>query len=184
MSVYGIFSSMETGSLADWFGALATLAAVIVAIMIATTESRATRKRETHSQAEQISVWMVYFGITNKPYVVIQNSSSLPVYDAVIYYGTAYGAGAAQLKTNKGPISFLKIPPGQYYSKPPKSPGNNMHARAGIAISFRDSNGHFWKRDATGMLHQINAHPFKELGISEPIPSWGELLPLSPLKEP
>lgn len=75
------------------------------------------------------------------------------------------------------------VPPGQYFIDSPKHPGNGMHVKLGISISFRDSRGKFWRRDATGTLEEIVQHPFVANEIEQPIDSWSELTPLQDIKK-
>jgi len=176
---------LELGSLAEWFSGIGAFCAVIVAMAVATKDSRIRDKAEKRYQAEHISAWPVYFGLRGKKvFVLIANNSSLPVYDIAISYGAAYGAGGKYLTGSKMNRVVSLVPPGQYFIDSPKHPGNGMHVKLGISISFRDSRGKFWRRDATGTLEEIVQHPFMANEIEQPIDSWSELTPLQDIKKP
>lgn len=57
---------MELDSLAEWFSGIGALCAVIVAMAVATKDSRIRDKAEKRCQAEHISAWPVYFGLRGK----------------------------------------------------------------------------------------------------------------------
>ena len=176
---------LEAGSFAEWVSGIGTLLAVLVAMAIATRDARVREKTEKQHQAEQVSAWPVYFGLRNKKaFVLIANNSSLPVYDVAISYGAAYGAGGKYLTGSKMNRVVSLVPPGQYFIDSPKHPGHGMHVKLGISISFRDSGGKFWRRDATGTLEEIVHHPFVANEIEQPIDSWNELTPLQDIKKP
>ncbi len=176
---------LEAGSFAKWVSGIGTLLAVLVAMAVATRDSRVREKTEKQHQAEQVSAWPVHFGLRGKKvFVIIANNSSLPIYDVAISYGAAYGAGNKYFTGTKMNRVVSIVPPGQYFVDSPEHPGNGMHVKSGISISFRDSKGKFWCRDATGNLEEIAQHPFVANEIEQPIDAWSELTPLRDIKKP
>lgn len=163
-------TSIQWGTVADAFAAFGTFTAAAVAIWLAGREARRARKDAIVDQARRVSVWPL--GHTPRSYVMISNASNEPVYDMVISYGVAYGAGMAYQKGNKNQIFLLRVPPGRYSTDSAPHPGGGMNAQLSLSVSFRDSNGNYWRRDATGMLEQTKMHPFRELDIEEPISEW------------
>lgn len=176
---------MELGTLAEWFGAIGTLLAVVVALVVAFRDGRLRRKAERWRQAELISVWPVHFGrIKSKTYVYISNASKQPVFDVLISYGVAYGAGEACTKEPEYQRAVLRVPPGEYFVKAPKSHGGDMYVQLGFSISFRDINGRYWRRDARGVLAETSSDPFTEMDVSQPISKWELLDPIAPIERP
>ncbi len=165
------------GSAPEWLAAIGTILAVFAAIWIATREASSNRRREHIKQAESIAAWNSRSGGTIK--VIISNGSKLPIYDVVISYGAAYGAGLPYFKGNDDQAFILRVPPGKWSVAEPRNPGGGMHVQPGISISFRDSTGAYWRRDATGKLIETKQHPFKELDIHEPISIWRALTSLT-----
>ena len=143
-------SQIDFGSVAEWFAAVGTIAAVVVALYIATRETRRLQKRDRADQAHQISAWrLVQLG-----------------------YGVAYGAGPPFSLGNANQTFVVRIPPGRYLVKEPKRGGGGMSVLVGPSISFRDANGLFWRRDARGELIATKSSPFIEMEIEQPISNW------------
>ena len=169
-------SQIDLGSVAEWFAAVGTIAAVVVALYIATRETRRLQKRDRADQAHQISAWrLVQLGFGE---VVVSNASSLPIYDVLISYGVAYGAGPPFSLGNANQTFVVRIPPGRYLVKEPKHGGGGMSVLVGPSISFRDANGLFWRRDAKGELIATKASPFIEMEIKQPISTWVGATPI------
>lgn len=161
------------GTIPEWFGAVGTLAAVTVALGIALSDGRRRTAQSRREQAEKISVWKVHMeGDLDKSTVHIANGSHLPIYDVVLSYGVSYGKGERFTVGNKNQILVLKFPPGNHVIRPSHNPvklkSRNI-LKQGVAVSFRDSNGRFWRRDASGYLCKTRRHPFEELGIKQPV---------------
>lgn len=167
-------TSWNWGSIPEWFGAIGTLAAVIVALTIALRDDRRRFVQSRREQAEKISVWKVHpENNLYENYIHIANGSHLPIHDVVLSYGVSYGKGQKYSTGNQKQILVLKFPPGNHTIQPKHNPiklKNRSVLKYGVAISFRDSKGRFWRRDATGHLRETKQHPFEELGIKQPIP--------------
>lgn len=176
---------MDIGNIAEWFGSVSTLLAVIVALAIALHDGYLRRRSDTRRQAESISAWPVHFGLVKKKDLVyISNASRLPIYDVLISYGVAYGAGRPYSLGDKYQTAVLRIPPGDYFVKAPKNNGGGMHVQLGISISFRDINGKYWRRDARGVLAQTKNDSFTEMSINQPVSTWHLLDPVKPIEHP
>jgi len=163
---------IQLGNLSEAFGALATFLAVCVALYVSRKETISQMRREERSQAEKISAWPITRD--NLPKVVISNKSEEPIFEVVLSYGVAYGAGMAYLTGNDNLLFIRRVPPGESLSDEPRNPGGGMHIQTGIAISFRDAKGRYWRRDATGRL-QKTGPTFKELNVIEPVGDWAML---------
>ncbi len=173
---------MQVGNLAEWFGAVATFLAVVVALIVAFSDSVRTRILEKKSQASLVSVLIIRFGLAmKKDTVYVSNTSKQPIYDVFISYGVAYGSGDPYLRGDENQVAALRVPPGAYFMNVPKYPGRGMHAQLGLSISFRDNNGVYWRRDARGILIETKNDPFIELGIDQPFNKWEVLDPATPI---
>ena len=176
---------MNLGNAAEWFGAIGTLLAVIVALGIALRDGYLRRSSELRNQAESISAWPIHFGILRKKNLIyVSNSSRLPIYDVLVSYGVAYGAGQPFTKGDGYQSAILRIPPGDYFVNAPKNHGGGMHTQLGVSISFRDINGSYWIRDARGMLARTDNNPYVEMDVSQPIAQWQSLDPSTPIERP
>lgn len=172
------FAILDWGNIPEWIGAVGTSGAVIVALFIALSDERRRANRERREQAEKIGVWKTHQNdggsakSIEQSTIHVNNTSHLPIYDVVISYGSAYGSGAKYAMGDDNQILVLKLPPGLHNIPPRNNPITKKsanHLNEGVAISFRDSNGHFWRRDASGILQETDMHPFDELGIKQPI---------------
>jgi hypothetical protein len=175
---------VEVGSLAEWFAAIGTISAVFVAIWAATLEARKSRKRDLFSQANSVAACPISFGIVPKNHILITNNSNLPIYDVLLSYGVSYGAGPTYQKGNKYQVFIRRIPHGEFFSVEPKNLGKGMHTQNGISISFRDSRGVFWRRDARGMLVKTKGDPFEEMEIVHPVVNWTNITPTKSIGTP
>ncbi|UKA62766.1 hypothetical protein [Arthrobacter sp. FW306-04-A] len=180
VSVFG----MSMGDVATWAGAIATSAAVWVAILGLRTE-RARRiaaevERAAHlkrTQAERVFGW---FGgrVEGEDMVdslVVRNDSQLPIYNAVVSLVLLQGAGA---RTGEDLSSLdlrwtyqktvLVVPPGTWRVRV-QSGWQGMSRRAGVEVAFRDAQGSAWIRRANGMLEVLAEDPFDHLNVSRPV---------------
>jgi hypothetical protein len=168
---------IQLGNVSEAAGALATFLAVCVALYFSHEDTRNRAKKEKWSQAVRISAWPIRRGSEAK--VVISNVSLETISNVVLSYGVAYGAGLPYLKGNANLIFIKRVPPGQSLSPEPMNPGGGMHTQTGIAISFRDARGNYWRRDATGKLEPTKS-TFQELDVIEPIGEWANLTHYKP----
>ena len=177
--------NMQMGSLAEWFSAIATLLAVVIAFWVAFRDGRLRMSEDKKRQADAISAWEIFFGMRHdKPLIYVSNASRQPIHDVMISYGVAYGAGSSYATGDEYVAKLLKVPPGDYWVKPPKNHGGGMHIKLGISISFRDNAGHYWRRDARGVLSELKQDSFVASGVSLPVSDWANLDPVSPLVKP
>ena len=167
-------SQLDAGSFPEWFSAIGTVGAVIVALYVSIIDRKRRVAQNRREQAEKIGVWKTHrSGAYQLDTIYISNASHMPIFDIVISYGSSYGSEARYVTGDSQQILMIKIPPGLRKIDPSKNPikkRSRNHLTQGIAISFRDSNGLFWRRDASGVLIETKRHPFEELGIKQPIP--------------
>jgi len=174
-AVTSFLKSLNWGSVPDWFAATGTILAVIVALTIAGRDTRRVLSLNRRSQARKISAWQQIVQGTEVP--VIINTSTLPIYDIVVSYGVAYGAGDAYMTGNENQVFIQKLPPGRWRIKlSPQKPEEGMHIRLSLSICFRDADGNFWLRDATGVLKEIKQSPHVYMGIHNPIEKWSSFV--------
>lgn len=166
---------IQWGTVADAAAAIATFSAAGVAIWIAGREARQAKKQNTVDQAKRISAWPL--GHTPRSMIIVSNMSNEPTYDVLISYGVAYGAGLPYQNGNESQIFVLRVPPGKYSTGAAPHPGGGMHTQLSLSISFRDSEGNYWRRDATGKLEQTPLHPYREMNVTEPISHWEQITP-------
>lgn len=164
--------------------AIGTVASAAIAVRVAGADAR---DRRNH-QATQVSAWIDW--TTNsappdgepsgplQPQVVISNGSSSSIYEVVITWGAVQGAGQPYGMPAGGvPVCVPKVPPGRWRCPAPLYGGGGMHLVTDAAISFTDSAGRFWRRDAPGTLTQTSKSPLSDLEVVRPL-SYARLEPL------
>lgn len=165
----------------DLVSSIATVGALFAAIRNnkqTQTQFEYEKKRqytqELRNQAEKITVWFedndIHKTIDHKFNVhavprgiLIQNNSSLPIYNVIITEVGQIGAGP-------NPYGELqRIPENDYFSRrilfnilPPglwgqiiDTDGNGMHVVTALEISFTDAKGNNWIRRGNGSLERV-----------------------------
>lgn len=151
------------------FNLLLTTISVICTIGTFVFGPMHNREVEKRAQAETISAWDSDIHSARNPYeptdVVINNGSQSPIYDVVISFGVAAGAGPAYLTGDKA-TTIGTVPPGRWIGKAP-APDHGMFVQPNAAIAFRDANNQSWCRDAAGRLTEIT-DPYTHMEIILP----------------
>lgn len=136
---------------------------IISIIALIYTMSRDIIER-IRSQAIQITCWLDYDlkrSDDGKIPVSISNPSGIPIYDVVISVDLVcedWKKGLCGIRKESKQKEYVQcIPPGLYYVHAPYE-GEGGHQKFSASISFRDSGGHKWKRDAIGKLHMRNCY--------------------------
>lgn len=189
-----LFGWIWPGNVTDWgtvLGAIATAAAVVVALYVAGRDGRRARRADVWSQASKVSAWHADLLLGPRGHertekvVVILNESGAPIWDVCVSAGGQHGAASAWYEGNELNNCVTIIPPGRYRIPAPAgfdegaSPG--MNTRLDAAISFRDADGAFWRRDAAGHLARTKRNPFAELKIERPN-AWVQSVLLSDVR--
>ena len=149
----------------DWFdvatlcvtvvAAVATLAAVLVALRVATRDSRARRR----TQATMVSAWRGSMD-TRVPHstmdtVIVQNAATSAIYDVLISWAGSWGNAKSDSAEYSPTVRLSMIPPGSWYLQVPGNPGAAMDARTGVLMEFTDGAEARWMRTARGELRPI-----------------------------
>lgn len=102
-------------------------------------------------------------------FVHIANSSSEPVYEAVLSFDLVNYDMSTILQTGSDNCKYLHcIPPGDYVTVLPwRGPG--MHMKFGPSITFRDAAGLYWHRDANGILRRISKESVRFRKLDLPV---------------
>lgn len=147
----------------------ATIISVLCAIITVIVGPIRSAKNEIRAQAETISAWDRDINAKRIPKeptdVVINNGSQSPIYDVVVSFGVAAGAGPAYL-TGDNATTIGTVPPGRWIGKAP-APEHGMYVQPNVAIAFRDANDRSWCRDAKGQLAKID-DPYAYMKINLP----------------
>ena len=165
-------------------GGAAAVAAVIVALHQVRQEKRARAEELRRSQAEGVSCWFEGGPEESRPidnryvwqYVVLQNESESPVYDAIVSCVGVQGAGpAARGEESAGDYPCRRLvgvlPPGEWGTWLPTF-GQGMSVILGSEIAFRDARGVSWVRRGNGMLEEIQMDPVGFYRVGLPC-AWG-----------
>lgn len=174
-----------------WTGvsAIATLLAVVVALVAIVLDRRGRTAEERRAQARRVSAWISgwqasmeandyggpVFGVTHG---IISNASNEPVYRLLAWRvlypgGPATGEELMRDRSLPGsdPVAIDVVPPGRFaLGLPEFVPG--MLKRPAVEISFTDSGGRHWIRRLDGKLVEIKSPPAEHYGLSEPV-DWG-----------
>lgn len=131
------------------WSAVATGAAVVVALGFGASaewrllaDRRERRRREEVSQAQRVSAWTADGDV----FVVVLNGSDEPIWDVTVHAGS--GTSARTLVVGFAPPGSQTIP----VADTPSLVG--QHTRVPVPMTFRDSSGRAWRRDAAGRLHR------------------------------
>ena len=144
---------------------------------------KAIRKREEEiSQARYIAAWRDssidrHKGPegTNCCYspTVLQNSSTLPVYEVIISCVGQYGAGPAMHSEDNDGNSFewrtqvSPLPPGKWLVWLPTC-GSGMGGVTSVEVAFIDAAGRSWVRRGNGSLEAIPERPVTFFSVVQP----------------
>jgi hypothetical protein len=176
------------GLTADWwnaigaaFGALGTLAAVIVALILSVKQSREAEKKDRRRQAEKVTAWFDYNSQVeqsdqHKVYVVIhiRNASDQMIYDLIAQTVSVQGAfrssaiGDSEERNSEFGRRVGNLPPGETITQI-NTGGGGMHKRFGIELAFKDAAGQLWVRQGDGTLKQVKKHPLDLYNFSRPV---------------
>lgn len=166
--------------------AISILSALISLATFARTAWR-DHVREVHYQANAVSTWMTGTHVDDptlcdrKPMeeVILCNRSDQPVYDVVLSTGVQESNSPFRQHINSKVTDLAAIactvvgvlPPGVFRSVV-IAPSLGMSKRFQSIISFRDTAGNAWIRDANGKLHSLsnNTSTFEAMGCPLPPP--------------
>lgn len=134
-------------------------------------------EQDRRAQAERIAVWSETVG--SRPRAVISNFSDAPIWDALVSWGISNRSEAETVLRGEGTsVGVPILPPGRHLTEmPPLSEGGQMHTMMGLAITFRDSAGRFWQRDARGALNEVESEPIVALREYNPYGNWKSFYP-------
>lgn len=158
---------------ADWWSAIGTIAAVVVALVLAGKQSRDTLRRERQIQAEKITAWLD-FSTQVSVRLRVRNASDQLIYDLVAQAVSVQGAfrTTAVLDTEERNREFGaligNVPPGETVSEI-NTGGGGMHLRFAVEIAFRDAAGRFWLREGDGTIKEVKQHPLDLYNLSRPV---------------
>ena len=144
---------------------------------------KAIRKREEEiSQAQYIAAWRD--SSTNRRKgpdgsnccyspTVLQNSSTLPVYEVIVSCVGQYGAGPAMHGQDNDGNCFewrtqvSLLPPGKWLVWLPTC-GNGMGVVTSVEIAFVDAAGRSWVRRGNGSLESLSEIPITFFSVTQP----------------
>ncbi|MEC0710136.1 hypothetical protein P8881_21635 [Bacillus haynesii] len=180
----------------DWLGfmgsyiggiisGVATFATVIFAIyQLQTQQANAalnelkSQENEKRFQANKIAAWIDSENRRSQMLYSIQNSSDLPIYQAIITLVSIQGAGPPRNGDEVGGdykyrVLLVTIPPGKFYTVS-DSNGKGMHIEYGVEVAFTDAKGIHWVRKSNGQLKEIKKRPLEFYDIPLPV-SWSKV---------
>ncbi len=181
--------SVETdwiGATGQWASALASTAAVIAALWIATSENRRRNTQDIRHQAEQMAAWLEIDAEkaeeTGWADCVVQNNSGQLVYDVVI---SLVGVHGTYRRTAVKPDRSARGEGCQTYVGGPFPPGRRrlplgfhghfLQVRYGVELAFTDAAGRYWIRHANGFLEEVGQAPLVLYGSGPPGPGPGSI---------
>lgn len=120
------------------------------------------------NQAEKISCWIDYdnneFKYIDQVYVeraIIANNSNQPIYDVVISVNYVEDK-LSKIQVDLDYSAFVNcVPPGNY-SLNLKWLCTDLYKTYNAAICFRDINGHYWQRNAVGILSKAKSNVYRQ----------------------
>jgi hypothetical protein len=164
------------GDLATWVAAVGTVGAVVVALWLASRDSRERARGERRRQAETVTAWISggYSLVAGENRfvapVAVQNGSSQLVYRFIAsLVQDLRGQESSPQPGLKWRVFVGELPPGRSQFTI-EHPGGGMHFRAGIELAFQDAAGRWWVRKGNGRLDEIREDPAAHYGLGEPLP--------------
>ncbi|WP_432624331.1 hypothetical protein [Bifidobacterium sp.] len=158
----------------QWGSATQALAAIATCISLIWTFQAYNHTLYEDSQANKVSAWLSLKAPDNDPYrdgqrqwVNIRNSSTQSVYNVVISSGVIFGAGDASGKGREHASVIATLPPGEYQVDIPHL-DFGMSKEFAAVISFTDTTGQSWVRDANGKLSKIKQNPYEYMETGLP----------------
>jgi hypothetical protein len=151
-----MYHQVQYGNLAEWFAAVGTVAAFLIAFWQLERARKLHRKATEIAQASLVSGW-ISKELDGKAWVALHNESESPVYEVICCVVPFQGAGdPTGIKTPPEFRGFLSyLPKGTFYvSVDGRYRGMNFHPS--ILVVFTDGNGMHWLRDGFGKLKMIN----------------------------
>lgn len=147
----------------------------------------ASQRRE---QADAVAAWItsdwMHHRDDGKQTIALLNSSSQPVYQAIIHLVFVQGGPTTGLEMDEQMPGYraavLVIPPGRHHLTMNEL-FHHMHRRHGVEIAFTDRSGRYWQRDAVGRLIELPSTPPDFYSLSLPI-DWGSVEELEPEPKP
>ncbi|PUB20178.1 hypothetical protein C8K30_1173 [Promicromonospora sp. AC04] len=155
----------DPATLVEWLTALATAAAVVVALTFGGVEfwrgrrDRAEQRAERRiSQAALVNAWLeVHFDDVNTRLLAgyrLHNASTAPVYSLVTVMPK--GAWPGRL----APWGLLTPTDKPREVGPARDVGFDSDADVQLEFTFRDAAGTWWRRTTDGLLHELKSDPY------------------------
>lgn len=170
----------QWGDVPTWLGAFGTTAAVTVALLLASKETRLRKRLEHRQQADRVTAWVVNprgpegtGGTFTAPseWVALLNSSDAVVYDAVVTL-------RFKVKDSDVPVArhvFARfLQPGESLTRvrgPLNDAGDEIatDVAENASIAFTDTHGTHWRRDSAGTLTELSESALLEHGARDDI---------------
>jgi hypothetical protein len=158
---------VEVGTLAEWFAAVGTIGAFVVALILLGRQMRAYRAAEddrTRGQARGVAVWTRIAGQHNsnevRREIIVRNSSDTPIYNCVAFASQYWEPPEFNFSVQIGTLPpdedcVTEIPEGEL-SDPEVVRGPR------VEVAFTDARGRHWRRLSSGELEE--QHEPAELG--------------------
>ena len=151
-----------------WISSCGTLVALGALIYQMNTD----HQLKEWEQAKCVAAWIEDDFIENEhglfSMIIISNKSDLPIYDVVISRDLVTETVSEMGKGDENCTYFQSVAPGNYKAMI-KSNGHGMSHRFNASISFRDANGKYWYRDATGHLRKIKESAIDQRELTRPV---------------
>lgn len=167
------------GDVPSWVAAIGTVGALFAALLQIRNERLERKKIEVQEQAAEVSTWISNELSSEMTNVIIQNTSTNPIYDVVLTIVIASGSGprtgeevAALPEQRELSVPSLRrassiIPPGRYVTEIPADWGG-MNRKPGAEIAFTDKSGNHWVRRQNGKLEQLKFDALSTMSYPSP----------------
>lgn len=153
----GIFRNLLSN-----FGNIGT----IIALFALAYQIKKDRHFSEWDQASKIAVWLKEANDTLNEVIHISNSSAHPIYEVIL------SVDRINDEIRKGDSCFYIscVPPGEYKVLV-EYQGRGMHNEFNASISFRDTIGKYWCRNASGILIRSQKNCWDQRKLIPPLNS-------------
>lgn len=160
--------SLDMGDVPTWINAVTTLGALVAAGVVVKVElgreARARAESES-AQADLVAAWMAR---RPQAWVVVRNSSTLPIYGVTILLKNAFRPLDPEQPHQELRFSrfFEVLPPGEEPAsdlvnasgQPMRDPDPELKAFLVVEVWFTDAAGRRWVRRSTGNLERVTGN--------------------------
>lgn len=147
-------AAIDWGSVPDWFAAIGTVGALVVALLLLGKELKDRRRAAALADlqpASQVFAWAKPEKARKGWATYVLNGSNEPIYDVIVRFTPRIDrSGAQTVERLWGTVAPGRPEKGDWYPNDPRE----VFGFPRVEIEFTDGRGRHWVRDPDGHLEQ------------------------------